>query len=71
MLDSPTRENEGDLVIAASAMTPEKMAFMIHHTSGLICTPILPSLAIELQLPQMVSETESEDPNKTAYTVSS
>ncbi|RKF61097.1 3,4-dihydroxy-2-butanone 4-phosphate synthase [Erysiphe neolycopersici] len=68
VLDSPSRENEGDLVIAASAMTPEKMAFMIYHTSGLICTPILPSLAIELQLPLMVPETDSEDPNKTAYT---
>ncbi|KAI6249011.1 3,4-dihydroxy-2-butanone 4-phosphate synthase [Erysiphe necator] len=70
VLDSPARENEGDLVIAASAITPEKMAFMIHHTSGLICTPLLPSLAKELQLPQMVSQVASEDPNKTAYTVS-
>ncbi|KAI0999102.1 hypothetical protein K3495_g9092 [Podosphaera aphanis] len=70
VLDSPLRENEGDLVIAASAMTPEKMAFMIRYTSGLICTPILPSLASALDLPQMVHEGKSEDPNKTAYTIS-
>ncbi|RKF63238.1 3,4-dihydroxy-2-butanone 4-phosphate synthase [Golovinomyces cichoracearum] len=70
VLDSPSRENEGDLVIAASKMTPEKMAFMVYHTSGLICTPILPYLAEKLNLPQMVSEVESEDPNKTAYTIS-
>lgn len=44
------------------------MAFMIRHSSGLICTPILPSLTESLQLPQMVSS--NEDPKRTAYTVS-
>jgi 3,4-dihydroxy 2-butanone 4-phosphate synthase len=44
------------------------MAFMIRHTSGLICSPIPPSLCDSLNLPQMV--THSEDPKRTAYTVS-
>jgi len=49
-------------------MTTEKMAFMIRHTSGLICAPIPPSLAAHFNLPQMV--TNSEDPHRTAYTLS-
>ncbi|KAG9239056.1 3,4-dihydroxy-2-butanone 4-phosphate synthase [Amylocarpus encephaloides] len=68
VLDSLSRENEGDLIIAGSALTPEKMAFMVRHTSGLICAPIAASLCETLDLPQMVSS--NEDPNRTAYTVS-
>jgi 3,4-dihydroxy 2-butanone 4-phosphate synthase len=45
------------------------MAFMIRYTSGYICAPVLPSRAAALQLPQMVSLQDSEDPNRTAYTV--
>jgi 3,4-dihydroxy 2-butanone 4-phosphate synthase len=44
------------------------MAFMVRHTSGLICAPIPPALAESLQLPQMVPN--SEDPRGTAYTLS-
>jgi 3,4-dihydroxy 2-butanone 4-phosphate synthase len=68
VLDSQDRENEGDLIIAAEDVTTEKMAFMVRHTSGLICAPITSSLAGELQLPQMV--VDNEDPNRTAYTIS-
>lgn len=68
MLDDPSRENEGDLIIAAEDVTTEKMAFMIRHTSGLICAPIPPSICDSLDLPQMV--VNSEDPKRTAYTVS-
>ncbi|KAF4632057.1 hypothetical protein G7Y89_g6072 [Cudoniella acicularis] len=68
VLDDLSRENEGDLIIAASDVTTSKMAFMIRHTSGLICAPILPSLCESLDLPQMVQN--SEDPNRTAYTIS-
>ena len=68
VLDDLSRENEGDLIIAASDMTTEKMAFMVRYTSGLICAPILPSLAKHFNLPQMV--TSNEDPNRTAYTIS-
>lgn len=67
-LDSQDRENEGDLIIAADAITESKMAFMVRHTSGLICAPLLPELATRLSLPQMV--VENSDPNRTAYTIS-
>ena len=68
VLDDLSRENEGDLILAASDMTPEKMAFMIRYTSGLLCAPLLPSLADSLDLPLMVAD--SEDPKRTAYTIS-
>ncbi|KUJ21905.1 uncharacterized protein LY89DRAFT_576042 [Mollisia scopiformis] len=68
VLDDLSRENEGDLIIAASAITPSKMSFMIRHTSGLICAPMPPSLCTHFALPQMV--TSNEDPNRTAYTIS-
>jgi 3,4-dihydroxy 2-butanone 4-phosphate synthase len=68
VLDDLSRENEGDLILAASDMTPEKMAFMVRYTSGLICAPMPPALATHLDLPPMV--THSQDPNRTAYTVS-
>jgi len=68
VLDSQSRENEGDLIIAAEDLTTEKMAFMVRHTSGLICTPLTSELAVKLELPQMVES--NEDPNRTAYTIS-
>ncbi|KAL5328494.1 hypothetical protein ACEPPN_001993 [Leptodophora sp. 'Broadleaf-Isolate-01'] len=70
VLDDLSRENEGDLIIAAEDVTTEKMAFMVRYTSGLICAPMPPSLTEQLGLPQMVSQADSEDPNRTAYTVS-
>lgn len=68
VLDDPGRENEADLIIAAESVTTEQMAFMIRHSSGLICAPILPDRTAVLQLPQMVSH--NEDPRTTAYTIS-
>jgi 3,4-dihydroxy 2-butanone 4-phosphate synthase/GTP cyclohydrolase II len=66
--DDEDRENEGDLIIAADAVTPEKIAFMVRHTSGLICVGITNERADELQLPLMVAQnTESMG---TAFTVS-
>ncbi|KAL8949667.1 MAG: hypothetical protein Q9222_004247 [Ikaeria aurantiellina] len=62
------RENEGDLIIAAEAVTTEKMAFMVRHSSGLICAPLSSTLTEQLDLPQMVKA--NADPNRTAYTVS-
>ena len=55
VVDDEDRENEGDLIIAAEKMTPEKMAFMIRHTSGVICLPMEGERLDELQLPLMVS----------------
>lgn len=68
VLDDLSRENEGDLILAASDMTPEKMAFMVRYTSGLICAPMPAAYTTRLDLPPMV--VNSQDPNRTAYTVS-
>lgn len=68
VLDDLNRENEGDLIIAASDVTTEQMAFMIRHSSGYVCTPTTPAILEKLDLPQMV--TNNEDPNRTAYTIS-
>lgn len=68
VLDSTDRENEGDLICAAEDITSDQMAFMIRHSSGLICAPIPASLTTSLALPQMVLE--NADPNRTAYTLS-
>ncbi|MCJ1447612.1 MAG: 3,4-dihydroxy 2-butanone 4-phosphate synthase [Stictis urceolatum] len=68
VLDSTSRENEGDLILSARHMTPQKTAFMIRHTSGLICTPLSPTLTKTLSLPQMV--THNTESHTTAYTIS-
>jgi 3,4-dihydroxy-2-butanone 4-phosphate synthase len=66
--DDEGRENEGDLILAASAATPEKIAFMVRHTSGLLCVGARGERLDELGLPLMVPEnTES---HQTAFTVS-
>jgi 3,4-dihydroxy-2-butanone 4-phosphate synthase len=66
--DDEGRENEGDLILAASAATPEKVAFMVRHTSGLLCVGARSEWLSELSLPLMVPEnTES---HQTAFTVS-
>ena len=68
VVDDEDRENEGDLIIAAEKITPETMGFMVRHTSGVICMPMLGERLDELQLPLMVSNnTESQ---RTAFTVS-
>ncbi|KAG9531747.1 3,4-dihydroxy-2-butanone 4-phosphate synthase, partial [Aureobasidium melanogenum] len=69
VLDSPNRENEGDLIIAASALTPAKASFMIHHTSGYLCAALPNALADKLDLPPMVAASSNADPNRTAYTI--
>lgn len=66
--DDNNRENEGDLIIAAEKATPEMMAFMVRHTSGVICAPMQASRLEELDIPLMVqNNTESM---RTAFTVS-
>jgi len=66
--DDEGRENEGDLILAASAATPEKIAFMVRHTSGLLCVGVRGERLDELDLPLMVPQnTES---HQTAFTVS-
>ena len=66
--DDENRENEGDLILAAENATPEAIAFMIRHTTGIICMSMKGDRLDELRLPQMV--TENTDKKKTAFTVS-
>ncbi len=68
VLDDESRENEGDLIIAADAVTPEKLAFMVRYTSGLICVAMPGRVLDRLQLPPMVQN--NEDPMRTAFSVS-
>jgi 3,4-dihydroxy 2-butanone 4-phosphate synthase/GTP cyclohydrolase II len=68
VVDDADRENEGDLIMAAEKMTPDAMAFMIRHTSGVICMPVEGTRLDELRIPLMVADnTESQ---RTAFTVS-
>ncbi|QCI66157.1 3,4-dihydroxy-2-butanone-4-phosphate synthase [Phreatobacter stygius] len=66
--DDDDRENEGDLIVAASLCTPEQMAFIVRHTSGIVCTPLSVEEARRLRLDPMVSSNDS--PHGTAFTVS-
>ncbi|MEN3792064.1 3,4-dihydroxy-2-butanone-4-phosphate synthase [Fulvimarina sp. MAC3] len=68
VVDDADRENEGDLIMAASKATAENMAFMIRHTSGIICVPMTGERAEALNLPPMVAN--NLDPMRTAFTVS-
>ena len=56
VVDDADRENEGDLMVAAEAVTPEHINFMAKHAGGLVCMPVPGSRLDELQLPQMVVE---------------
>jgi 3,4-dihydroxy 2-butanone 4-phosphate synthase / GTP cyclohydrolase II len=70
VVDDEDRENEGDLIIAAEKMTPDKMAFMIRYTSGVICLPMEGHRLDELRLPLMVSGADNTEGQRTAFTVS-
>jgi 3,4-dihydroxy 2-butanone 4-phosphate synthase/GTP cyclohydrolase II len=67
VMDDDDRENEGDLFVAASLCTPEKMAFIIRHTSGIVCAPLGIEHARRLHLDPMVAENDA--PLGTAFTV--
>jgi 3,4-dihydroxy 2-butanone 4-phosphate synthase/GTP cyclohydrolase II len=65
--DHPGRENEGDLIMAAEKVTPAQVAFMVRHTSGILCVSLLADRLEQLRLPLMVNDnTES---HRTAFTV--
>lgn len=66
--DDDDRENEGDLIVSAIHCTPEKMAFIIRHTSGIVCAPMTLAEAKRLNLAPMVAENDA--PHATAFTVS-
>ena len=68
MMDDEDRENEGDLIMAAEKVTPEAVAFIVRHSSGIICMPMTRERLEDLRLPLMVAEnTES---HRTAFTIS-
>ena len=68
VIDDENRENEGDLIISGEKITDQDMAFMIRHTSGIICSATSAKRAKELNLPIMVRE--NEDQRRTAFTIS-
>lgn len=68
VVDDEDRENEGDLIFAASMATPELMGFMIRHTSGVVCVPMVGRELDRLKLPPMTQV--NEDRKGTAYSVS-
>lgn len=68
MMDDEDRENEGDLVYAATFSTPDLVNFMAKEARGLICTPITKEIASKLDLMPMVSNNVSN--HETAFTVS-
>ena len=68
VVDDQNRENEGDFVAAAEAISPEIINFMATHGRGLICAPITKKLSKRLKLNLMVGS--SSDPQDTAFTVS-
>ncbi len=65
--DDDDRENEGDLIVAASLCTPEKMAFIVRHTSGIVCAPLTVEEARRLRLDPMVAANDA--PLGTAFTI--
>lgn len=67
VVDDLDRENEGDLMLLADKATPEKVAFMVRYTTGILCVAITQSRARALALPLMVEN--NEDERRTAFTV--
>jgi 3,4-dihydroxy 2-butanone 4-phosphate synthase / GTP cyclohydrolase II len=68
VVDDADRENEGDLIMAAELVTPEAIAFIVRHTSGVICMPVIGERLDELEIPLMVAA--NTDTRRTAFTVS-
>lgn len=70
VVDDEDRENEGDLIMAASKVTPEAMAFIVKHGTGIVCVSMKGEDLERLQLPLMVTQKENEEKLSTAFTVS-
>jgi len=67
VVDNEDRENEGDLIFAADAATPELMGFLVRYSSGYVCVALTGEDCDRLDLPAMV--VNNTDPHRTAYTV--
>ncbi|KAK9285489.1 hypothetical protein L1049_024683 [Liquidambar formosana] len=70
VVDDEDRENEGDLIMAASLVTPEAMAFIVRHGTGIVCVSMKGEDLQRLQLPLMVTQKENDEKLCTAFTVS-
>lgn len=70
VVDDEDRENEGDLIMAASLVTPEAMAFVVKHGTGIVCASMKGEDLERLELPLMVTRKENEEKLCTAFTVS-
>lgn len=68
VMDNEDRENEGDLIMAAQFATEERVAFMLRHSTGIICVPALPERLQQLQMPLMVED--NTETHKCKFTVS-
>ncbi len=68
VVDDEDRENEGDIIFAASKATPELMAWTIRHSSGVICVPMPADMLDRLEIPLMTPH--NKDKLRTAYTIS-
>ena len=68
VVDDENRENEGDIIFAASKATPELMAFLVRYSSGLVCAPATGEILDRLAIPLMTPH--NREKMRTAYTVS-
>ncbi|XP_058764348.1 bifunctional riboflavin biosynthesis protein RIBA 1, chloroplastic-like [Vicia villosa] len=69
VVDDEDRENEGDLIMAAQLATPEAMAFIVKHGTGIVCISMKEEDLERLELPLMVSSQDNDEKLRTAFTV--
>ncbi|XP_027365870.1 bifunctional riboflavin biosynthesis protein RIBA 1, chloroplastic-like [Abrus precatorius] len=69
VVDNEDRENEGDLIMAASMVTPQAIAFIVKHGSGIVCVSMKGEDLERLQIPLMVTQKNNEEKLCTAFTV--
>ncbi|KMZ70765.1 3,4-dihydroxy-2-butanone-4-phosphate synthase, GTP cyclohydrolase II [Zostera marina] len=69
VVDDENRENEGDLIMSAALVTPDAVAFMVKHSTGIVCVSMKEEDLERLQLPLMVNQKENEEKLCTAFTV--
>src|SRR6202050_4820478 len=70
IMDDEDRENEGDLIMSADCVRPEDVNFMARYGRGLICLTLTRERCRQLRLPLMVSESDTDGPHRTHFTLS-
>ena len=68
VVDDENRENEGDLIMAGSLVTPQAMAFLVRHSTGIVCVSMKGEDLDRLGLPLMVPQDHNSESMKTAFT---